>query len=287
LCPAFYYSLNKKAAASAKERKQKPKQEVKIKEPAKPKVEDPPAADEEEEAPKPKQQEERVSASEDITVEPNPETEIVNDGAGHLEHTENAISEKCDEVIESLRKEVMTLRAKIRELEGRQRANEFTIGTVVDHGSPFQSPKTREGLSGDFTLNLSSLPSKNFVGDTFCNSQGEEELNLGTAKAGPVKVNTVIRVESVKDYTPYIRYTKLEFTVGTVVNQGRVSNRERSQQSEIHAQGGQHSNPATSFQQGTLLSTAIECFLRPRQLEFLLHKLESTQVLGMSKIFPI
>jgi hypothetical protein len=113
LCPAFYYSLNKKAAASVKERKQRPKQEVKIKEPAKPKVEDPPAADEEEEAPKPKLQEERVSASEGITVEPNPETEIVNDGAGHLEHTENAISEKCDEVIESLRKEVMTLRAKI------------------------------------------------------------------------------------------------------------------------------------------------------------------------------
>ena len=63
--------------------------------------------------------------------------------------------------------------------------------------------------------------------------------------------------------------------------------RKRNKQSEIHAQEGQHSNPATSFQQGTLLSTAIECFLRPRQLEFLLHKLESTQVLGMSKIFPI
>lgn len=163
----------------------------------------------------PKQQEERVSSSEDITVEPNTETEIVNDGAGHLEDTENAISEKCDEVIESLRKEVMTLKAKIRELEGRQRANEFTVGTVIDHGSPFQSPKTREGLSGDFSLNLSSLPSKNFVGDTFCNSQGEEELNLGTSKAGPVKDNAVIRVESVKDYTPYIRYTKLEFKVDT------------------------------------------------------------------------
>jgi hypothetical protein len=112
---------------------------------------------------------------------------------------------------------VMTLKAKIRELEGRQRANEFTVGTVIDHGSPFQSPKTREGLSGDFSLNLSSLPSKNFVGDTFCNSQGEEELNLGTSKAGPVKDNAVIRVESVKDYTPYIRYTKLEFKVRNIV----------------------------------------------------------------------
>ena len=47
---------NKKVAASAKEQKQKPKHEVKIKELAKPKVEDPPAADEEEEAPKPRHQ---------------------------------------------------------------------------------------------------------------------------------------------------------------------------------------------------------------------------------------
>ena len=30
-----------------------------------------------------------------------------------------------------------------------------------------------------------------------------------------MKDNAVIRVESVKDYTPYIRYTKLEFKVDT------------------------------------------------------------------------
>lgn len=163
----------------------------------------------------PKQQEERVSASEDITVEPNPETQIVNDGAGHLENTENAIFEKCDEVTESLRKEVMTLKEKIRELEGRQRVNEFTVGTVTDHVPPFYSLETSDGLGGDFTLNANSLPSKNSVGDTICNCQREEELNLGTAKAGPVKNDTVIRVESAKHYTPYIRYTKLDFKVDT------------------------------------------------------------------------
>lgn len=161
------------------------------------------------------QQEERLSASEDITVEPNPETQIVNDGAGHLENTENAIVEKCDEVTESLKKEVMSLKAKIRELEGRQRVNEFTVGTVTDHGLPFYSPETSEGLNGDFTLNVNSLPSKNSVRDKICNSQREEELNLGTEKAGPVKNDMVTRVESGNHYTPYIRYTKLEFKVDT------------------------------------------------------------------------
>lgn len=163
----------------------------------------------------PKQQEERASASEDITVEPIPETEIVNDGAGHLQGTENAISENCNEVIESLRKEVMTLKEKIRELEQRQRENEFTVGTVTDPGPPFYSRETSEGVSGDFTLNLDSLLSKNFGGDTVCNAQGEKELNLGTFKSGSVKDNTVTRVESVKHYTPYVRYTKLEFKVDT------------------------------------------------------------------------
>lgn len=82
-------------------------------------------------------------------------------------------------------------------------------------GPSFYSRETSEGVSGDFTLNLNSLPSKNFGGDTVCNAQAENKLNLGTFKSGSVKDSTVTRVESVKHYTPYVRYTKLEFKVDT------------------------------------------------------------------------
>ena len=61
-----------------------------------------------------------------------------------------------------------------------------------------------------------------------------------------------------------------------VVNRGRVSTWERSQQSEIHAQRGQRSANC-ELPAGGLQSIAPGCSLKPRQLKSIRHKLESTQ----------
>ncbi|XP_057864331.2 phospholipase SGR2 isoform X3 [Cryptomeria japonica] len=141
-----------------------------------------------------------VGAQEQAMLEPKEQMEVLNneDVAGtEVSMPEIFVNNMCKnpaEVIKSLKEEVLSLQAKIMELDGKHKVNETSVITVID----------------DRPL-LYSLENSEVVDDS---TVGEDKLNCRTLKKDREN-NSIKGVESGRNYTPTIKYTKLVFKVDT------------------------------------------------------------------------
>ncbi|KAH9322318.1 hypothetical protein KI387_016957, partial [Taxus chinensis] len=174
--------------------------------------------------------EKNFSVREHSTIGTKKETEVLNMEDGHVAGTQvslseifdNNTSENSSEVIKSLKEEVMSLQVKIMELEGRHKVNESSVRTVV-HDRPSLNKLENSEVGGKSAKEFSFLPmecrdvtpSNSSYRVTIFDFQGEEKLNCGTSKEGSAKNSVDKRVEVGRNYTPNIKYTKLEFKVDT------------------------------------------------------------------------
>eukprot|EP01018_Ginkgo_biloba_P026014 Gb_31531 [translate_table: standard] len=176
-----------------------------------------------------KQEVETVSALQDAIVKSEEEVEIID--IEDKEHSEGFVSKKPEDgtcvnsvkVIESLKEEVTSLKARIMELEGRLKVNEASVGISDDNDQPLFKVENEDVLHGNIPWDLSALPtecggstsSDTVLRNGVCDYQREGNLLCRPSKEGLVKHYTEQRGESGKHYTPYIKYTKLNLKVDT------------------------------------------------------------------------